>query len=286
MKTIITVSVLLVAGLAMYFFPHILLNPGQLVEGHQKIRESCTSCHTPFWGIDSDKCISCHKISEIGSKSPNQADSGIFERTLTLHKNLGSQSCTSCHSDHKGKKPDRSIMHFDHQIVSKVGTATCSNCHNKPQDNIHKLVGSDCNKCHSTEKWNGAGQFNHSMIQGKDSNNCISCHKTPTDNLHQQSSGACLSCHNTTKWLPANFEHNKYFRFDSNHPSDCKSCHQSSNFKEYTCYNCHAHSQSRVENKHERHGISNFNNCVRCHKSGNEHDMEGGEGDGEGEHDD
>jgi hypothetical protein len=84
-------------------------------------------------------------------------------------------------------------------------------------------------------------------------------------------------------------DHSKYFLFDGNHPSGCKTCHNQGTLKTYTCYGCHEHSSSEILSKHQEEGITDIENCVKCHRSSAE--KEHGEGkhnedENEGEDDD
>ena len=47
--------------------------------------------------------------------------------------------------------------------------------------------------------------------------------------------------------------------------------------------NLHEHSPARVAREHEEEGIGNLDDCARCHRSANEHDIRGGEGRERGE---
>ncbi|TLU54488.1 MAG: hypothetical protein FDX18_11255, partial [Chlorobium sp.] len=115
--------------------------------------------------------------------------------------------------------------------------------------------------------------FDHSKLTAASAKQCISCHKTaqPNDELHRLSKANCSTCHNTTKWKPATFDHSKYFRLDGDHKASCKTCHTDpANYKKYTCYNCHEHSESRMASKHREEGIYNYQNCIKCHRDGSE----------------
>ena len=129
------------------------------------------------------------------------------------------------------------------------------------------------NTVHTSNDWKSTATFNHNMIQDSSKNNCLSCHKSPTDNLHSSFKNNCTSCHNTNKWTPANFEHSKYFVLDKNHNAKCTTCHTTTNYKNYTCYGCHEHTENNISGEHREEGITNFNNCVKCHRIGNEHDI-------------
>jgi len=98
----------------------------------------------------------------------------------------------------------------------------------------------------------------------------------PADDLHRRAEGMCGACHATTAWIRATFQHDDYFVLDRNHQTRCRTCHiQPANYREYTCYGCHAHTPTGTAAQHREEGISNLRDCVRCHRSAAEH--EGGE---------
>ena len=99
---------------------------------------------------------------------------------------------------------------------------------------------------------------------------CINCHKKPIDSAHNKASENCFQCHTTKNWTSSTIDHREYFRFDKHHSSDCESCHPNANYSEYTCYNCHEHSQRKIRKEHVEEGIRDFENCVTCHRSGDE----------------
>lgn len=271
-KTIALVTIVLFTWL-MATFPLVMINPGKLVKGHQDIKTKCLSCHSPFRGIESQKCIACHKLAEIG-----RDDSGK-KKTILFHQKLSDQSCTSCHTDHKGINPGNSINKFNHDLLSETEKVKCSSCHDKPIDNIHKQITNACNNCHNIKGWKSGVAFNHEVIQSADKSNCISCHQPPTDSYHKSFKENCAACHSTSKWKPSTFDHSSYFMLDNNHNASCNTCHTTNNYKVYTCYGCHEHSERNIISEHSEHGITNISNCISCHKSGSEH--EGGEhGDG------
>ncbi len=72
-------------------------------------------------------------------------------------------------------------------------------------------------------------------------------------------------------------EHDKNFRFDKDHPSDCKNCHTTNDFNSYTCYNCHEHSPEKIKRIHLKEGIRNTEKCAECHKGSRENDIKGHE---------
>ncbi|MBK7172419.1 MAG: hypothetical protein IPH84_04120 [Bacteroidales bacterium] len=105
------------------------------------------------------------------------------------------------------------------------------------------------------------------------------CHKAPSDQIHDSFSASCNECHNIYKWYPSTFDHSTYFVLDNDHNVSCKTCHVKSETKQYSCYGCHEHSAGKIDEEHREHGIYQFENCIKCHKSGNKHEaFEGEEG--------
>lgn len=83
-------------------------------------------------------------------------------------------------------------------------------------------------------------------------------------------------------WRPATFAHERYFRFNRDHTTACATCHVDNVYADYTCYGCHEHSRSGIRSEHAEEGIRDYENCVKCHRSGDEHDTDrSGRGGGE-----
>lgn len=201
-----------------------------------------------------------------------------------------------------------------HQVFQGSTDKQCINCHkvrdigvlNSKGEKIltpkiafhHLLTKEECISCHvghighiQINNNKGIKNFSHNLLSEEIRNKCISCHTKPRDTIHLNASDNCLTCHSLLKWKPASLNHEKFFRFDRNHPgSDCATCHtDKNNYKIYTCYGCHEHSENKIRREHEEEGIRDFSNCVKCHRSGNEHDIvsgEKGEHSEKGEHDD
>ncbi len=331
MKNLIALLIIVASSALVVYFPHIMINPGELVQSHQDIKTKCNSCHDPFWGISTQKCIVCHKLADIG-KDDTAGAKKTGKLPILFHQNLKDQNCTACHTDHKGTDPSRSKTLFDHNLLSGTQKNNCITCHNRPSDKthkqlsttscvgchntkdwksgvvfnhdliegtdknncsgchqppvdkVHKLVPGNCTGCHNTQSWKSGTKFNHEMISGADKTNCTGCHQIPGDTFHKSLKDNCTKCHSTNAWKPANFDHSNYFPLDGHHNAECITCHTSNNYKAYTCYGCHEHSESRIIGKHREHGITNLTNCISCHKNGSEHEGGEHEGGGEGEH--
>lgn len=281
MKKIVTIGFTIICIWLMYEFPHAMINPGELVEGHKEIKDKCTSCHKPFSGTDTNRCIECHKLSEIGKVRSTSTELKTDKEKVYFHEYLEGQECTACHSDHTGSDTDSQIKRFDHSLLTAAVINKCSNCHNSRTDDLHKHVVSDCNNCHNTSGWNNEVTFKHEYIIESSKNNCVSCHENPKDNFHVNYGENCSQCHSTTKWVPSTFEHASYFVLNKDHNTTCITCHSGSDFKTYTCYGCHEHTQSNIMSKHLEEGITDFNNCVSCHKSANESENDGNDNSGE-----
>jgi hypothetical protein len=264
----------------MYRLPQVMINPGQLIEGHQKIKEKCLTCHVPYKGIGNDKCISCHKLSEIGKESMYQTLKNNRTGKILFHKGLANQKCSGCHTDHKGRYPEASVNSFNHEMLGTANRNNCNNCHGKPLNDLHKPLSSACHSCHKTAGWKTDLSFDHEMIHGADKRNCAGCHKKPDNDYHQFIKSNCGKCHNLNKWKPSSFDHSTYFRLDSDHQTTCKTCHQNNNFNTFTCYGCHEHSERNIKAEHNEEGIYGFNDCAGCHKSGDKYgiNMNGNEG--------
>lgn len=222
-KLILSFLILITAFIIIYKMPDKTIGPGQLSEGHAKLTDDCFACHSGFMGISGEKCISCHKLNEIGIKKTTGEPFATVIDLKFSHKEFPTKSCVGCHTDHKGLKPKIALRKFSHEYLPESA---------------------------STE--------------------CTSCHKTPLDTMHRDLGGSCKDCHSTKKWTPATFEHSKYFRFDRHHPDKCKDCHIQKSYKEYTCTGCHEHSESKLYKEHREEGITNYQDCVKCHRSGDE----------------
>jgi hypothetical protein len=263
-KLFVLIAIGMIVVLIMRF-PHAMISPGELAAGHQKLNNECFDCHKPFGGISNDKCISCHKLTEIGNDSLGK------NNKINFHEKLSSLECSSCHSEHQGKFPKTKINSFKHDLLSVDLMNNCNSCHAKPTNKLHLQVTTKCISCHSTSNWKNAIQFNHEEILN--SNSCASCHKKPNDNFHSIISNDCMKCHTTQQWVPSTFDHTKYFRLDGNHNATCVTCHQNNNLAAYTCFGCHEHAEVDVIAEHNEEGIYNISDCASCHKSGSEHDI-------------
>ena len=271
----------MVGSVAAFLFPYYSITPGVLIENHQILQNDCLACHSPVKGATTEKCICCHSLSSIG-KTTVAGVAIVPENTKSslIHRSIESIECFYCHTEHQGRSKETATMKFTHTVLTAGAQKNCANCHRKPNTPIHTIQNIQCSECHSIDKWSKI-TLNHALL-GTQVNNCTVCHvkNIPTDELHSviKSKNQCGICHNYNAWKPSTYDHTKYFRFDNNHPSRCADCHALANgFSTYTCYNCHEHSKTEIAVKHQEEGIPNFANCVKCHRSGNGHEVIGKE---------
>lgn len=96
---------------------------------------------------------------------------------------------------------------------------------------------------------------------------CRACHDEPA--LHTDRFGLdCARCHTMAGWLPARLT---YHTFRLDHGGDgklaCSTCHTET-YNRHTCYQCHNHQPDPMRQLHTEAGISDFDDCVACHPTG------------------
>ncbi len=221
-------SLLLLYGGLGYWQCESMLSPGHLVEGHADLGAACFRCHSPFRGVDTARCVSCHRLPEIGVRTVGGAP--LRRPGTPFHQNLREGSCATCHTDHAGPDARGTLAGFEHGLLVASALETCDDCHDsqRPGDMIHSSVKTGCNPCHGTDAWK-----------------------------------------------PATFSHERYFRFDRDHPENCETCHTTpGDLSAYTCYGCHDHTPRNIRSEHLEEGIREFEACEDCHRSADEEEAE------------
>jgi hypothetical protein len=253
---------------------------------------ACAQCHADnvFQGTPTD-CYACHQKDD--------AHDGQF-----------GTDCAQCHTPADWQKAT-----FDHSqtafpLVGKHADVACAQCHvdnvfqGTPQDcyachqkdDAHDgQFGTDCARCHTPADWQQV-TFDHAetafpltgahlqvactqchvnnVFQGTPTD-CSACHADPA--YHAGLFGTdCASCHTTTAWSPAQFDgpHTFPINHGERGNSSCQTCHPD-RLQAYTCYGCHEHQQASIVARHREEGITNIQDCVRCHPTGREE--EGGD---------
>lgn len=199
-------------------------------------------------------------------------------RPMDAHAALA-DDCFACHTAFIGSQSEKCIS--CHEVAS-IGLRTTTG---QPIANETKnvafhqdLIEQDCLACHSEHKgvqaFRPIGRFSHQLLQPDAREQCAGCHAKPADSLHRKIEGQCTQCHTGEAWTPATFDHAEYFRFDRHHDSACDTCHIGGDFSTYSCYGCHEHSRSNIREEHWEEGIRDYENCVECHRSGDEDEAE------------
>jgi len=262
---VVALNLLVLVGL-VFVYPHLMVSPGALVKGHETLATDCFACHDPWQGASASRCTECHAAADIGLKTTKGVPIPARTVKVSFHQNLIEQDCMACHSDHQGPKlTKRSRKPFSHMLLKLPAKDQCSSCHASPRDSVHRDLKVECSQCHGDKAWTPA-HFEHSLLAPAALDRCDSCHSAPRDRLHRQVQGSCKTCHKTEAWKPATFDHDKYFVLDRDHRADCETCHKGNDYSRYTCYGCHEHSEAKVRQEHLEEGISDFRDCVSCHR--------------------
>lgn len=281
-------------------FPHDAT--GFSLAAHRKTREgepfACADCHDQGlaqW--DERRCESCHREEQPA--------------LMVAHVAAWGEDCRACHDgvDRYGDAFDHAATRF--ALAGKHTVAECAACHPDVRtasgfaaapercadchgdDDVHKgRYGDDCGKCHDAAGWKPA-TFDHARTSfpltgahvdvacagchaaGKyeaTPTACVACHPMPDD--HRGTFGDdCAGCHGTSTWKGATFDH----RFPLDHGSSravaCKTCHPAG-YRTYDCYGCHEHTPAGIARKHQKEGIADFRDCMKCHPTGREEEGE------------
>ena len=266
------VSLIILAALAIKF-PDVLLDPGTLMKGHHALKRECLSCHTPFQGVTSVQCVTCHKEGSIGIKNVAGASLPKDSSKVLFHKGLSANSCIECHTDHKGAEASKAIKTFKHASLSISLQKNCTACHNnqKPADNLHRYATGNCSECHTIKEWKPA-TFDHKRLTASIQKSCITCHKTdqPNDRLHIETTASCADCHSTNRWEPATVDHKKFAASGK----QCISCHKADqpNDKLHrevtaTCSECHSTTKWKPATFNHKKFAASGKQCISCHKA-------------------
>ncbi|MBW2294020.1 MAG: cytochrome C, partial [Deltaproteobacteria bacterium] len=215
-------------------------------------------------GSFGNDCASCHTTK-------NFKESGSFDhKKETQFPLLGRHNEITCES-----------CHVESAAVVKLSTS-CNDCH-QIMDVHHGLLGSKCEDCHKSQKWEST-TFDHD----KDSRfalrgahlkvDCVGCHRTTPskqdtlancrschsgDDVHAgQLEGTCAACHNEKSWTAKVFFDHDLARFPllGLHAAlPCENCHASSQFHDakMDCVDCHT--------KDDTHRRTLGTQCARCH---------------------
>ena len=266
-----------------------------LTGGHTGL--NCVQCHTSgsFGTIPAD-CYACHSTDYAG------ADDHISQSF--------SQDCELCHNtsawvpttfDHTGflltgGHTGLNCIQCHTGGVSGPVSSDCYSCHSTDYagapDHVSQGFSQNCQQCHSTVAWTPA-TYDHSSFAltgghaglnctqchtsgtfGTIPSDCYSCHSTDYTGAADHASLGfpqnCEQCHTTSAWTPATFSHD--FPLSGDHDLSCASCHTSGTTSSFSCIDCHAHTQSEMNEEHDdvRNYSYNSQACYSCHPNGRE----------------
>lgn len=257
----------LLALIALVFaYPHLMVSPGPVRPAHASLATDCFACHSPFLGASPARCMSCHKLQDIGLRTTSGAALAAAPRPA-FHQQLASARCMDCHTEHQGIAFAHADKPFLHTLLKESVQGRCKECHQPPATAVHQNALLTCTQCHNTSGWRPAS-FDHGSLSQAVLQNCASCHAPPANDLHRNVAQTCSRCHQTTAWKPASFDHSQFFALDGVHNAACATCHVANRYDTYTCYGCHAHTPSGIAEKHREEGILDIQQCARCHRSG------------------
>jgi Class III cytochrome C family len=219
LKIILFVNLCVIAILT-FAYAHLMVAPGQLVAEHQALNGDCFACHTTFRGINSDKCVTCHKPSDIGRLTTKGLPLVKPSSSTVFHKELNRQECVSCHSDHMGVKRYQVARKFDHTLLKSETRLNCQTCHKPPSDGLHQQIKGECAQCHTQKKWIPA-TFEHDkffVLDRDHSATCVTCHIANDYKRY-----TCYGCHEHT---PANIR-SEHSEEGIRNFENCVECHRS-----------------------------------------------------------
>ena len=188
--------------------------------------------------------------------------------------------CFACHKPFRGADPERCIgCHAIKDIGLRTTKGVALTATPLKLAFHQHLSTSDCTTCHTVHQGAlfGLGsrpEFSHAALAPSIKTQCATCHTAPTTALHRDVGTNCGQCHAPSGWKPATFDHARFFPLTGDHAAPCATCHLDGSFARNTCYGCHEHQPDKIKAKHQREGIGNIENCVRCHRSGRGEDNE------------
>ena len=254
----------LVVLIALVFvFPAQMLSPGPLQPAHAALAShptrpgegalatDCFACHTPWRGTASERCTTCHAPADIGVRRARSPTDDPTQGMQGMH-------------DVSGTRESAAARVPFHQA----------------------LLEPDCLACHREHVGTGLREpvrFSHTLLRTDMRARCNGCHRPPDDDMHRELDVQCSACHDTRAWRPAHFDHTRWFALEGEHRAPCTTCHVGGRLQEYTCYGCHEHTPANIRAEHLEEGIRDFEDCVECHRSGDEDDIRRGGGEGGGE---
>ncbi len=188
---VVTANLIVLVLLAI-FSPQLMISPGAPIDAHAELATDCFSCHSAFIGSPPEKCISCHKVEEIGKVTTKGLPIEKEKKNVAFHQELVEDDCVSCHSEHKGVKAFRPISYFSHNLLESTLKSQCDSCHSSPADDLHRKIKGNCGQCHSQDAWMPA-TFEHEEYFRFDKDHDTECETCHVNNDYDNYT--CYGCH-------------------------------------------------------------------------------------------
>lgn len=251
----------------------LLWAEGVKISPHQNLALACTACHSPAsdsWHtiqfdhpqtgytlagahLNTD-CLNCHSVSDF-----SKVESDCQYCHSDVHKGRLTTECERCHTNTRNWSVlDTYAIHSEtgFQLLGSHARLDCFGCHRGELENRFIIAESTCNGCHQTSYMSTTAPDHHALGLSR----------------------ACNECHAFTGWKPARFRaHDAYFPINSGAHSgvwdDCTTCHKvADDYTEFSCTHCHAHRQSKMDDKHreKRDYVYESHACLSCHRNGKE----------------
>jgi hypothetical protein len=218
--TLVILGNLAILAVLSFVYPHLMIAPGTLIDGHRSLNTDCFACHAAFRGASPAKCIACHRVENIGRLTTLGVPIRDSKVHVPFHQKLVAHDCMLCHSDHKGLQPYRPAGRFSHQLLDPVTRERCESCHAKPRDSLHSRVAGNCRQCHAADHWKPA-TFDHDQyfsLDGDHNADCATCH--PRSDFSRYT---CYGCHeHSVDRIRSEHEEEGISDF-----TDCADCHSS-----------------------------------------------------------
>lgn len=259
--------------------------------------DGCAACHVDVHrGRLSADCTSCHNTTRFADVPAL----GIHARTsFPLSGSHVRVPCESCHASDQGgayTTQQTDCMACHRELYASA----------QPVDHVAAGFSTDCRQCHNTLAWSFSVAFDHVQVSGgyallgrhadlrcaschaggngqtiyhpSGQDDCVACHQSDYDRAHAGTGfpTACGACHTNDSWSGATFaDHDAVFPiFSGAHRAKwngCETCHVTpSNFSTFTCFNCHQHDRTRMDEKHQEESgyVYQSSACYSCHPRG------------------
>lgn len=204
----------------VFDYPEFMISPGAPIAAHADLARDCFACHTPLLGSRPAKCLECHPLEDIGIRTTRGLAIDKEKKNVAFHQKLVESDCVACHSDHRGVNAFRPIGQFSHELLQVSVRTYCEQCHDGPEDALHRKITGGCAECHTESGWLPA-TFDHTRHFRFDRD-----HETDCDVCHLNNDYAQYTCYGCHEHSRSNIreEHVEEGIFEY---EECVECHRS-----------------------------------------------------------